>query len=257
MVKTISAFSFKRICFFVFSLCLFIFSTALKAAIYESYTEKGPNGFWEVKLGAGLSSAKSGLDGQQVTALNSFGTPITSTISENKPNMPLVYYFSIHKTFVFDKTGIYALSLGSDIYYQQLKSDGYGTNPNLTTYNYSFTGTQALWLVDVKWTPVLLWHHLAPYAVLGMGVNRATNNFIVPFIDPSPPSVTSNQFGLAVEMGLGAEIMFNQSWGLDLRYAYLKSFNQSLQGISTDGPIALAGNSHNFLLSLVYRFGFS
>ena len=254
---------------FTFLIACF-YASLLSAAAYVPYQEKAASGgFWAVKGGAGYSIPASFLS--QVTLLNS---------NPSKPNNPIfngynnlmqtqqstlpLFYLGLQKTFVFDAPFFHSLSLGPTFYYQQIQSSGSGaliTQPNTTNFDYSLTSQQLSVMLELQWTPFVFWNHFAPYVILGGGMN--TNNMafnVTPSspgtITPMPNSFSQRQWGFSADVGLGAEILFSKRWGLDLRYLYLKNFNNTLSDLSLDGPVTYNNSSHNFVLSLIYRFGF-
>ena len=233
---------------------LLAFTLSSKAVDYTDHYEKGPS--WALKGGAGLAMMGAPLNGQQVT-----NGATTTNLLETASSIAPAFYLSAQRAFVFNKTALYALSIGPSFYYTQFQSTGQGTASNANNYNYSFTTRQILALLEIQWTPIVLWRYFAPYVVLGAGMNMMTNTFsavdLSTGIFPYPSSSQSSQSSFAADIGLGAEIMLNKHWGLDVRYIYLKSFGQTVTGISDAGALTLAGNTNVILLGLIWRFGLS
>jgi opacity protein-like surface antigen len=238
--------------------------SSVLAAKYMPYEQKGPVAFWEVKGGLGYSLTNKFLDQVDiVNTLVSTDHTVTNQLQQESQSTSPLFYLSLQKTWILDKPAFYALSVGPTFYYQAIQSKGSGNRADLPsdishTFNYTFNNSQFLLMMELQWTPVLLAKYFAPYVVLGAGLNSQNLVFnVTPVVagSPMPSNVNARQMGASVDAGLGMEVLFNQNWGLDLRYVYLKNFNNNLAGISETGSVTYQNTSHNVLLSLVYRFG--
>jgi opacity protein-like surface antigen len=248
---------------------LLALSLPSKAVDYEEYQEKPAQGFWQLKGGAGFAMTGPILQGGAFTVPNLSlpGEIDNNQITEKSKSASFAPYLSFQKSFVFNNTPLYALAFGPTIYYEQLKSTGQITNltgiPTFIAYNYSLKNTQIALMLEAQWSPILLWSRFAPYLVLGVGINRMTNNFnsvIQNSVQNPTPlnNANSTQYTLAADVGLGAEFMINKSLGIDLRYIYLYNFASKLTGISsTASPIPFKSNTNTILLGIVWRFAFS
>jgi hypothetical protein len=240
------------------------------AATYEEYQAKSPQSYWEAKGGIGFSSSGPLLAGATTTNLNlnDGNNPhqiATSKITEKSVSASPLIYLNLQRTFVLDQAPLYALSFGLSFYYQQLQSTGnsFETGPGASgepSANYTFTSKQMLPMLEIQWTPILLWHCLAPFIVVGGGLNYAKNAFNVVLTPEgqgayAPGNANSTQLAPAADIGIGLNLMFNERWGMDLRYVYLKSFSQKITGDISTSPVTFGGATNSLLLSAVYRFG--
>jgi opacity protein-like surface antigen len=246
-----------------------VYANFVSAATYDSYQEKGPTGFWAIKGGAGYSIPAKFLNQTSLVNANPLNPSDpsfngTNILTQKRQSTLPLFYLGLQKSFILDIPFVYSLSIGPSFYYQQSKSSGSGiltSQPNRTNFDYTFNNQQLLMMLELQWTPVLLWNHFAPYLMLGGGMNTHNMAFtatpLSTYTQPMPSNTTQRQWGFSVDVGLGAEILLGQHWGFDLRYVYFKNFNNTLSGVSVNGPVPYTNSSHNFLLSVIYRFGFS